>query len=214
MLRVVLADPNQLFRSVVRELLGSQPEARVVAEAATGRELLDRLLSEPVDLLITEIGLPGICGLDAAARARQTRPHLRLVVLTDRFDDASLDRAEAADACGYVLKSAPLNDLLEALRASRRGERYFSAPVKQMVDRRAHRDPQAAKASKVLELSPREREVLQLLAEGASIKEIAAELGIGSRTVAAMRRQLMERLDAESVADLTRVAVQARLLEP
>lgn len=212
-LKVVLADDHGLVRAGVRSLLQGLEGVEVVAETGDGREALRLVAEKEPDILLLDIGLPGLNGLEVAARLTQTHPQTRIVVLSVHSNEDYVRQALEAGAAGYLLKDSTVAELGLALRAVAEGRKYLTPAVSgKVVDRYLRvAAPAAAGAPR---LSPRQREILQLVAEGHSTKEIAHALSISVKTVETHRAELMGRLDIHDVAGLVRYAVRTGLVDP
>jgi DNA-binding NarL/FixJ family response regulator len=210
--RVLVADDHALFRAGVRKLLQSFEGIQVVGEAADGHEALRLSGTERPDVLLMDIGMPGLNGVEAAARLTREGPRPRVVILSMHTGEDHVLRAIRAGAAGYLLKDASPAELEAAVRAAARGEIYLSPAISRyVVDdyvRRAEGD-----RSPLDRLTSRQREVLQLIAEGNTTKAIATRLGLSVKTVETHRAQLMERLEARDVATLVRLAIRVGLVE-
>jgi DNA-binding NarL/FixJ family response regulator len=212
-IRVVLADDHDLVRAGLRALLQSIAGVEVVAEAGDGREALRLVESHRPDVVLMDILMPGLNGLEAMARVVKDWPSVRVLILSMNSAEEFVLHAVRAGASGYLLKNARLAELEQAIRAVAGGQTYLSPAVSgHLIDdcrRRPDGDP-----GPLERLTPRQREVLQLVAEGHSSKEIAKRLGIGARTVELYRSQLMDALDIHDVAGLTRFAIRTGLVSP
>ena len=210
--RVLVADDHALFRAGVRKLLQSFEGIQVVGEAADGHEALRLSGTERPDVLLMDIGMPGLNGVEAAARLTREGPRPRVVILSMHTGEDHVLRAIRAGAAGYLLKDASPAELEAAVRSVARGEIYLSPAISRyVVDdyvRRAGGD-----RSPLDRLTSRQREVLQLIAEGNTTKAIATRLGLSVKTVETHRAQLMERLEARDVATLVRLAIRVGLVE-
>jgi DNA-binding NarL/FixJ family response regulator len=210
--RVLVADDHALFRAGVRKLLQSFEGIQVVGEAADGHEALRLSGTERPDVLLMDIGMPGLNGVEAAARLTREGPRPRVIILSMHTGEDHVLRAIRAGAAGYLLKDASPAELEAAVRAVARGEIYLSPAISRyVVDdyvRRAGGD-----RSPLDRLTSRQREVLQLIAEGNTTKAIATRLGLSVKTVETHRAQLMERLEARDVATLVRLAIRVGLVE-
>ncbi len=210
--RLMLADDHAMVRRGLRLILDTEPDLDVVAEAADGAEAVDVALREPLDLAILDVSMPRLNGLEAARMLTRRRPGLRILMLSMHDNEEYLFEALSAGASGYVLKSAVDRDLVGACRAALRGERFLyptgvSALTRTQLERRREEpghDP----------LSPREREVVTLIAEGHSGREIADSLGISPRTVERHRANLLDKLGLQDRVDVTRYAIRRGLIEP
>jgi DNA-binding NarL/FixJ family response regulator len=209
--RALLVDDHVLVRAGLRNLLETIDGVKVIAEAGDGTEAL-RLASEHrPDLVIMDIAMPQLGGLDAAARIRQELPDSRVLILSMHASDEYVRRALRAGASCYLLKDAAAVELELAVRAVMRGETYLSPRVSTQVVDQFVRGPSASQGP-VDSLTPRQREILQLIASGRSTKQIAHHLGLSVKTVETHRAQLMERLGLRDVASLVRLAIRAGLV--
>lgn len=208
-IRVLLADDHALFRAGLRVLLESLDGVQVVGEAGTGPDAIQSVKREQPQLVLMDIAMPGLTGLEATARITKAWPEVRVVILSMHSNEEYVRQALRAGASGYLLKGAEPPELELALKAVMRGETYLTPVVsKQVVNDYLGQSPGAAKAGS---LSPRQREVLKLIAEGGSTKEIAATLGLSVKTVEGHRAELMRRLDIHEVAGLVRYAIRIGL---
>jgi DNA-binding NarL/FixJ family response regulator len=205
-LRVLIADDHSLVRAGIRSLLESLDGVQVVGEAADGSEALRLIGEQAPDLALLDISMPGLNGLEATARATKEHPQTRVIVLSMHADDEYVYRAFRAGAIGYLLKNADRGELELAVRAAARGEAWLSPAISRKViaafaDGRWTKDP-------VEVLTPRQREILQLVAEGHSTKDIAYRLNLSVKTVESHRGQLMDRLGIHDVSGLVRYAIR------
>lgn len=211
-LRIVLAEDHTLVRAGLRTLLQQLEQVIVVGEAADGREAVALAKTHKPDMILMDISMPGLNGLEATRQVRKELPDVRVVILSMHSSEEHVMQALRAGASGYLLKeSAPL-ELELALRSVARGETYLSPPIsRQVIEgymQRVSDTTQDALAS----LSARQREVLQLVAEGNSSKEIARRLNLSVKTIETHRTQLMERLQIRDVAGLVRFAIRTGLI--
>jgi DNA-binding NarL/FixJ family response regulator len=217
-MRVVLADDHNLVRAGIRALLERMPDVQVVGEASDGRAAIALIAREKPDLALLDIGMPELNGLEAAERIAREAPRTRLVVLSMHSNESYVAQALRLGVVGYLLKDSCVDELPVLLRAVSRGETYLSPGIsKQVVDALKARLPAADgahKGSPVDLLTSRQREILQLVAEGKSTKEIASDLGLSVKTVETHRAQLMDRLGIHDVAGLVRFAVRFGLVSP
>jgi DNA-binding NarL/FixJ family response regulator len=212
MIRVLLAEDHQLVRAGLRALLDPVPDIEVVAEAGDGREALALLKQRPADVVILDITMPGMNGLEAAVRMADDAPGTKVVILTMHSNEEYVLRALRAGVAGFLLKDAGTSELEGAIRAVVRGETYLSPGVsKRVVEGYLGR---SGGSHPLDSLTPRQREVLQLIAEGYSTKQIAGLLGVGVKTIETHRTQLMDRLGIHEIAGLVRYAVRVGLVSP
>ena len=212
-MRLLLADDHTLFREGVRSLLSGIPDVEIVAESGDGREALALIERHRPDVALIDITMPGLNGLEVAGRASRVSPRTRVLILSMHAAEGYVAQALRAGIAGYLLKDAAAVELASALRAIARGETYLSPSIsKQVVDGFLGRiQPEADPLSS---LTARQREILQLIAEGKSTKEIAAALAVGIKTVETHRAKLMERLDIHDVAGLVRFAIRSGMISP
>src|SRR3712207_1270905 len=212
--RILLADDHAVVRRGLRMVLDAQPDLEVVAEASTGAEAVEQGLREPVDLAVLDVAMPRMTGLQAAAELAERRPGLRVLMLSMYDSEQYLYEALRAGASGYVLKSAADRDLVEACRATMRGEPFVypgavRALIREHLERtRSGEDPPADP------LSPRESEVVKLVAEGFTSREIAETLSISEKTVERHRANILDKLGLRDRVELTRYAIRRGLVEP
>ena len=202
-IRLVLADDHVLVRQGLRKLLEGAGFV-VAGEAVDGREAVRLVRSENPDVAVMDIGMPQFNGLNAALELAQSHPQVRLIVLTQHDEPQYVAEALRCGVKGYVLKSQAARDLVRAIEGVCRGEVYLSPGVASAVA-----DAYVSPERGVDGLSVRERQVLQLIAEGSSTKDIAAQLGISAKTVESHRSKLMRKLDIHETAGLVRYAIRS-----
>jgi DNA-binding NarL/FixJ family response regulator len=210
-IRVLLADDHTLFRAGTRALLQTLEDIEIVAEAADGREALRLIAARRPDVVLMDIMMPELNGLDAAARVARAFPGTRVVILSMNADEDSVLKSLRSGAAGYLVKTADPAELELAIRAVARGERFLSSAVSEHVVSACLKRVNTEQTS-LVRLTPRQREVLQLIAEGHTTKAIAAKLGISVKTAEAYRSELMKALDIHDIASLTRYAIRAGLV--
>jgi DNA-binding NarL/FixJ family response regulator len=217
-MRVLLADDHTLVRAGIRALLESLPDVEIVAEAGDGQLAMAQIREKRPQLALVDIAMPGLNGLEIAARAAREVPATKVVILSMHGTPAHVAQALRAGVSGYVLKDAAADELPVLLRAMARGETYLSPGIsKQVVDgylgRAGASGADGTSDGAVLEvLTPRQREILQLVAEGKSTKEVAQVLALSVKTVETHRAQIMERLGIHELAGLVRYAVRTGLV--
>lgn len=212
--RILIAEDHGLVRRGLCLILDGEPGLEVVAEASDGAEAVDRALDDDVDLAVLDVAMPRMTGLQAARELSRRRPGLRILMLSMYDNEQYLFEALRSGASGYVLKSVADRDLVEACRAAMRGEPFLypgavSALIRDFLERvrkgeDPHRDP----------LTAREQEILKLVAEGYSSKEIGEMLVISVKTVERHRANLLHKLGMRDRLELTRYAIRSGLLEP
>lgn len=213
-LRVLLADDHALVRAGLRALLNDLPGIEVVAETGDGREALRLVRERKPDIAMIDISMPGLNGLDVAARIAHDRPATRVIIVSMHGDDATVRRALTAGAAGYLLKNSDRAELEMALRTVARGDTWLTPTLTKRVVAAFTQETKLPEAGPFAALTPRQREVLQLVAEGYSNKEIAQRLDVAPKTVETHRTELMERLGIHGVAGLVRYAIQVGLVRP
>ena len=211
-IRILLADDHTLFRAGIRALLQTLGDIEVVADASDGREALRLVAVHRPDVVLLDILMPGLNGLDAAARICRTSSRSRVIVLSMNADADSVLRALRAGAVGYVVKTADPAELEMAIRAVTRGERFLSSAISEHVVAACLGRLEKEQTS-LERLTPRQREVLQLVAEGHTTKEIAKKLDISVKTVEMHRRQIMKALGIHDIAGLTRYAIRTGIVD-
>jgi DNA-binding NarL/FixJ family response regulator len=211
-MRVMLAEDHALVRAGIRALLDTLPDVSVVAEAGDGREAMRLARDERPDIVLMDISMPLMNGLEAAERIRKEFPEIKVIIVSMHANEEYVWHALRTGAAGYLLKGANASELEVALAAVARGETYLSPSVsKVLADYIHHVGPEPTSLGR---LTPRQREVLQLIAEGQTNREIATLLGISIKTVETHRSQLMETLDIHDVAGLVRFALRVGLIAP
>jgi DNA-binding NarL/FixJ family response regulator len=212
MIKVLLADDHALVRAGIRSLLNAMDEVEVVAEAASGEEAIELVAASHPDVVLMDIAMKGITGLEAAARMRDRNPGVRVVILSMHSGEEYVLQALRAGAAGYLLKDAATGELELALRSVMRGESWLSPAVSRQVVEGYVQRAGSEQATEVL--TARQREVLRLVAGGKSTKEIAFLLNLSVKTVETHRAQIMERLGIRDVAGLVRYALRTGLVPP
>lgn len=214
-LRLLVADDHEIVRRGLRALLEAQPGWQVAAEASDGREAVEKAKEVKPDVTVLDIGMPSLSGLEAARQMLKNDSNAKILILTMHDSDPLIREVLDAGARGYVLKSDASRDLVTAVNAVRGNKTFFTAKVAQMV-----LDGYLSKKSETEEmnsaktrLTPRQREIVQLLAEGKSSKEVATELGLSVKTAETHRANIMRRLDCHSVSELVRYAVRNNIIE-
>jgi DNA-binding NarL/FixJ family response regulator len=216
-MRVLLADDHALVRAGIRALLVALPEVESVTEAGDGQQALALLLETRPDVALIDIGMPGLNGLELATRVRREAPGTRLVIVSMHGTPGHVAQALRAGVSGYVLKDAAADELPVLLRAVMRGETYLSPAIsKHVVEGYLGRTPTPGTATGEGEtpevLTSRQREILQLVAEGKSTKEIAQLLDLSVKTVETHRAQIMDRLGIRELAGLVRYAIRTGIV--
>lgn len=212
-IRIVLADDHKLMRIGLRVLLEQQPDLTVVGEASDGREAVALVASQRPNVLVMDIGMPSLNGIEAAAQITQSNPEAAIVMLSMHSDESYVLRALKAGAKGYLLKDSAEADLIRAVHAVAEGKSFFSPAVsKVLLDDYVRKLKRSGTEDPYDLLTPREREVLQLVAEGKSNKEVAQLLNLSVYTVETHRSNIMEKLNLHGVPELILYAVRKGII--
>lgn len=211
--RILIADDHILVREGISRILEEQPDFSVVAQAENGQDAVARVEELAPDIALLEVSMPRLSGVEAIRRIRKAGGPTRCVAVTRNDSHRCVAQALEAGASGYLLKSASPNELIDAVRAVRSGKSYLSPAIANCVVE-AITNPNGFPASKVSMLTDREREVLQLIAEGLTSKEIAADLGVSLKTIETHRSNLMGKLNIRKASKLVRVAIHEGLVAP
>jgi DNA-binding NarL/FixJ family response regulator len=211
MTRILLVDDHELMREGLRSILESEENVEIIGEASSGREAVALSRTLEPDVVVMDVGMRDLNGIDATRQIVGELPAVKVIALSSHADSRYVSAMLEAGACGYVLKANAYADLREALQAARQGKSYLCADVtKGVVDASLHGSRGAVEPSV---LSEREREVLQLLAEGLTSPGIGKRLFIATSTVETHRRSIMRKLGIHSVADLTKWAIREGLTQ-
>jgi DNA-binding NarL/FixJ family response regulator len=216
-LRLLVADDHEIVRKGLRSLLEAQPGWQVTGEASDGREAVEKAKELKPDVAVLDIGMPSLNGLEATRQMLKNDSRAKILILTMHESDPLIRDVLDAGARGYVLKTDASRDLVTAVNAVRSNKTFFTAKVAQMVlDGYLDQGPKKEKPpteSPKTRLTPRQREIVQLLAEGKSSKEVAVQLGLSVKTAETHRANIMRRLDCHSVSELVRYAVRNNIIE-
>jgi DNA-binding NarL/FixJ family response regulator len=211
--RILVADDHQVVRTGLRALLESKSGWQVCAEAANGREAVEKAGQLKPDVAVLDIGMPLLNGVEATRQIRKHSPQTEILILTMHDSELLIQEVLGAGALGYILKDDADRNLVAAVDALRRHKPYLSSRVSESVSNPASADGTAFNPSSRSRLTPREREILQLLAEGKSNKEVAGILGISVKTAETHRANIMLKLDFHSVTELVRYAVRNKIIQ-
>jgi DNA-binding NarL/FixJ family response regulator len=208
--RILIADDHPIVRSGLRRVLDAQPDLRVVAEATDGAEAVEKALAEDVNLAILDVSMPRMTGIQAATELSRQKPEMRLLMLSMYDSEQYLFEALKAGASGYVLKSGADEDIVNACRATMRGESFLypsavNTLVRDYINRGTDEQPDI--------LTPRELEVLKLIAEAQTSKQIAEQLVISVKTVERHRQNILDKLGLRDRVELTRYAIRRGLIQ-
>jgi DNA-binding NarL/FixJ family response regulator len=213
MISIVVADDHGIVREGLRRLLETEPDFTVCAEASDGREVLRQIANSKPDVAVLDITMPKLGGLETLERIRAEHKNTKVVLLSVHADPAFIQSAVALGVDGYVLKNGPAKDIVTAVREVMNGGSFFSPVVaKEIVEQL--RSPKSESDNPFSLLTGREREVLHLIADGLSAKEVAVELSISTKTVEAHRTSLMRKLNVRKATELVRYALRHGLIEP
>ena len=211
---VLLVDDHTVVRQGLCALLQSELDVEVIGEAENGRQAVTMAQKTPPDVVVMDVAMPLLNGLEATRQILRSVPSAKILVLTSYGDDECVEQLMHAGAAGYLIKQTAANDLLKAIREVYRGNAFFSPSIaKRLRDHCREAFNTGPSAKKSGELTTREAEVLQLIAEGFSNKQIAAELSISIKTVEKHRQQVMNKLNIHDVAGLTRYAITKGMVE-
>ena len=212
---VMLAEDHLIVREGLKKLLESESDIKVICEAATGRDAVNRVREFRPAVIVMDIAMPVLNGLEATRQIRQADPDAKVLILSAHSDDAYVEGAMAAGARGYLLKQTSAHYLSEAIREVQKGDAFFSPTIAQRLRKqnKTTLDIKGRAQKKNTDLTSREIEVLQLIAEGAANKQIAATLAISAKTVEKHRAHLMQKLDIHDTAGLTRFAISTGIIE-
>jgi DNA-binding NarL/FixJ family response regulator len=211
-IRVILADDHPIVRAGIRAELENVPRVRVVAEAADGREAIELVKSHKPDVVFMDISMPGLNGLEATARIAKEFPNVRVVILSRHDNEEYFWHALKSGACGYILKKAALSELRAAVERVTNGEIFLSREISNRLVKKFPAHQIAQQRNPLDQLTDRQREILQLIAEGQTTKAIALILKVSPKTVEYHRAQLMTRLKIFDIPGLVRFALRVGLI--
>jgi two-component system response regulator NreC len=213
-IRVFLTDDHTLFRQGIKTLLSAEPDMEVVGEASNGSDAIIRAAETRPDVILMDIGMAGLSSFEATRQVRKNRPETKVLFLTMYDDEDYLVECMEVGAGGYVLKDSPAQQLVSAIRDVNRGGSYLSPRMlAQLVDDFRTRIKSTHRLPRFATLTTREKEVLKLLAEGNSVKEIAGSLNLSVKTVEAHKFNLMRKLDIHNKAQLVQYAIQKKIIK-
>ncbi len=212
--RILITDDHTLFRQGLKGLLQAEQDMEVVGEARDGEEAISKAAELRPDIVVMDIGMPGIPSFEAVRQIRKNRPETRALFLTMYDDEDYLGQCLEAGGSGYVLKDTPAEQLITAIREIRRGGKYLSPRILSKLVEDIHtRSPEDRFKPRLSTLTPREREILKFLAEGLSVKEIAVRLELSIKTVEAHKFNLMRKLDIHNKAQLVQYAIKRKIIK-
>ena len=210
---VLLAEDHEIVREGLQQLLLAEKDIEVVGVAATGRDAVTLAKKLRPDVIVMDIAMPLLNGLEATRQVRKAIPGARVLILSAHSDDAYVEQATAIGAAGFLLKQTSSHVLSEAIRAVQKGNTFFSPSITKRLHNQKSPAGRPPLRKRVAHLSSREMEVLQLIAEGEPNKQVAGELGISIKTVEKHRQSLMQKLNIHDVAGLTRYAISEGIIE-
>jgi len=212
-LDVLVADDHDIVRRGVRDLLEKQPGWKVIAEATNGKEAVEKARQLKPDVSILDISMPSLDGLEAARQIVASGSSTKVLILTMHHSDPLIQQMLTAGVRGYVLKSDAAHDLVQAVEALQRNKTFFASKVPQVFLDGKQRPAKTNAPGQALRLTPRQREIVQLLAEGKNSREIASRLGTTFKTIETHRANIMRRLECHSVTELVRYAIRNDIIQ-
>jgi two-component system response regulator NreC len=213
-IRIMLADDHTLFRQGIRIMISAEADMEVVGEASNGGEAVDKAIEVRPDVVFMDIGMPGLSSFESTRQITKNRPETKVLFLTMYDDEDYLVESIEAGASGYVLKDSPSQQLVAAVRDICRGGSYLSPRMQsQLVDDFRSRIKSTNQLPRFATLTPREREVLKVLAEGSSVKDVACDMNLSAKTVEAHKFNLMRKLNIHNKAQLVQYAFQKKIIK-
>lgn len=214
-IKILIADDHTIVRQGLARLLEDHVEFKVIGEAVNGNMAIEKSLSLKPDVVIMDIAMPLLNGIEAARRIRRQLPHIKIIILSMYAHEHYIHELLEAGISGYLLKESSGRDIIDAIQAAMKGETFLSPPIsKVLVDRYLSLRKSSPKEERFNQLSNREREIFQLIAEGHSTKKITQMLCISTSTVKTHRQKIMEKLEVDSPAQLIHYAISLGLVEP
>jgi two-component system response regulator NreC len=209
--RILICDDHTLFVEGIKAMLRNESSLEIVGEARDGRQAVELVKELKPDLLLMDVSMPDMNGFDATLRVHELDPNIKVLILTMHDEEELVARCLEAGAAGYIIKDAPASQLLYAIEMVQKGERYLSPVVLKQVVAGYVKNSNVPQTS-YDRLSPREREVLKLLAEGLSVKEIATHLNLSVKTVDVHKTNLMKKIDVHDRTELIKYAIRQKLI--
>lgn len=207
-LKLLLADDHAVLRESLRHILSEEEGIEIVAEVENGREAVRIALETDVDIILMDINMPELNGIDAAKQILREKPAVKIIILSMYSDNPYVDGALKIGVAGYILKNSAISEVVTAIRAAARGRLYLSPEITGILVEDYIHYSTSEETIHSSPLSLREREVLQLISEGKSTKTIAESLSISEKTVEVHRRNIMDKLNLHSIAELTKYAIR------
>ena len=210
-IKIMVVDEHKILREGLATMIAKQPDMEIVGEATDGREALDLVDQKTPDLILMDVSMPNLNGIEATRKIKSKKPEIEIIALSLHSDRRFVLGMIGAGASGYLIKQCTFDELVLAINTVMEGKKYLSPEISNiLVDEYVRKDSQE-EAIIDSKLTPREREILQLLAEGKNTKEIASNLSISVKTVETHRRHIKRKLKADSVAELTKIAIKEGL---
>ncbi|HXK93861.1 MAG TPA: response regulator transcription factor [bacterium] len=207
----MIADDHTIVREGIRHVLDQEPGIEVAAEAEDGREAIRLATAMPLDVIFMDISMPGLNGIDAARQILKSHPHLKIIILSMHSDKRFVERALKSGVSGYLLKNRAVAEVTTAIQSVVQGKMYLSPGITHLVVEDYIRHVPENEEPGRHGLTAREREVLQLIAEGLSTKAIAAAMNLSEKTIEGHRQKIMDKLNLHSIAQLTKFAIREGL---
>ncbi len=209
--RIMLADDHMIVIEGIRRALENEPALEIVAEATDGRQAVSLALDLKVDLILMDISMPNLNGIEAAQQILRKNPQIKIIILSMHSDKRFVERALKTGVWGYLLKNRAITEVVSAIQCVKQGKIYLSPGITNIVVSEFVNHLPRQEEDGINALTPREREVLQLIAEGFTTKEIASSMGISDKTIEGHRQNLMDKLNLRSIAQLTKFAIREGL---
>lgn len=210
-MKILIADDHGVFRQGMKALIDAEAEMQVIGEAADGQEVIQLARQLSPDIILMDIAMPNLNGVEATRLIIEETPNIRIIALSVHFDKCFVMEMLKAGASGYILKSCLFDEVLRAIRTVSAGDYYLSPTITDVVVDDYKYYMATVNKSAAIRLTPRERQVIQLLTEGKSTKQIALQLHVSSKTIDSNRREIMNKLGIFSVAELTKFAIREGL---
>ncbi len=210
-MQILLADDHRLLREGIQRILEDEDDMHIAMEAENGRDAVRLALEHQIDIVLMDISMPELNGIEASLQILRDKPDIKILILSMHSDRRFVDRALKAGVCGYLLKNSAVAEVVDAIHRVVEGKIYLSPGITDIVVENYVRRPAPKETSVATQLTLREREVLQLLAEGNTTKEIASRLHVSDKTVEVHRQHIMDKLNLHSIAQLTKYAIREGL---
>jgi DNA-binding NarL/FixJ family response regulator len=212
-IRIILADDHQMFRDGIKSVLSDESDIQIIGEVSSAEELLERLNQCTPQIVISDISMPGISGIEMTKTISQKFPCIKVLILSMHTNEEFVMNAIKAGASGYVPKDAGRNELLTAIRSINAGDNYFTNDVSQIITKSFIKSTKSPQKAENTELTPREKEIIKYVAEGLLNKEIAEKLCISIRTVDTHKNNILTKLKLKSNVDLVKYAIKNDIIQ-